>query len=148
MRLLALPTLLLAVALAGCGSDSSSSGSSGGGQTIDVHLSEFVLDPSSVSVQKPGTYTFHAINDGRFVHALEIEGHGVEEETDDIQPGENADLTVELSAAGDYELYCPIDGHREKGMDGSVQVGGTAAGGGATTTNEDSGDDDGYGYGG
>ena len=109
-----------------------------------MHLSEFALDPSQVSVEKPGTYTLHAINDGRFVHALEIEGQGVEEETEDIQPGEDADLTVELTQAGDYELYCPVDGHRGKGMEGSVDVGG--AGAGAATTTEDSGDDSG-GYG-
>jgi uncharacterized cupredoxin-like copper-binding protein len=145
MRLLVLAGLVLTVALAGCGSDDSSSSSSDGAQTIDVHLSEFALDPSQVSVEKPGTYTFHAINDGQFPHALEIEGQGVEEETEDIQPGDDADLTVELTEAGDYELYCPIDDHRGMGMDGSVQVGGTAAGAGATTTSDDG---DGYGSGG
>jgi plastocyanin len=143
MRLLALAGLVLIVALAGCGGDDSPS-SSGGGQTIEVSLSEFALDPSQVSVQKPGTYTFRAVNDGQTVHALEIEGHGVEEETEDIQPGETAELTVELTEAGDYELYCPIGNHRDMGMDGSVQIGGTGAGAGATTTS-DEGEDDGYG---
>jgi len=152
MRLLALAGLVLTVALAGCGGDDdSSSSSSGGDQTIEVNLSEFALEPSQVSVQQPGTYTFRAVNDGQFVHALEIEGHGVEEETEDIEPGETAELTVELTEAGDYELYCPVGNHREMGMDGSVQVGGAAAGAPATTTedeDEDEGEGQGDGYGG
>jgi plastocyanin len=144
MRLFGLAALVLTVALAGCGGDEESSPSSSGeGQTIEIRLSDFALDPSQVSVQKPGTYTFRAVNDGQTVHALEIEGHGVEEETEDIQPGETADLTIELTEAGDYELYCPVDDHRGMGMDGSVQVGGAAAGAGSTTTS-----DDGYGSGG
>jgi plastocyanin len=143
MRLLALTGLVLIVALPGCGGDDSSP-SSGGGQTIEVSLSEFALNPSQVSVQKPGTYTFRAVNDGQSVHALEVEGHGVEEETEDIQPGETAELTVELTEAGEYELYCPVGNHRDMGMDGSVQVGGTGTGAGATTTS-DEGEDDGYG---
>ena len=156
MRLLPLAVVATAFALAGCGSnDGSSASSSGARSTVEVHLSEFKLDPSHVSVDQPGTYTFKAVNDGQYVHALELEGHGVEEKTDDIQPGESAEFTVDLKEAGDYELYCPVDGHRGKGMDGAVDVGGTGAGAGATTTDHmgesgasgDSGDDSG-GYGG
>ena len=128
---------------------SDSSSSSAGGQTINVDLTEFALDPPQISLEKPGTYTFHAVNDGKFPHALEIEGHGVEEETQDLQPGESADLEVELDEAGDYEIYCPVDGHRHKGMEGSLTVAGTAAGASTTSTDEDSGgEDDSGGYGG
>ena len=146
MRLLGLAGLVLTVALAGCGSSDSSSSSSGGSEPIKVSLTEFAFNPSQISLEKPGTYTFHAVNDGQFPHALEIEGQGVEEETEDIEPGESADLKVELSATGDYEIYCPVDGHRGKGMEGSLTVGGGAAGTG-TTTEDESGDDSG-GYGG
>ncbi|HEV8248575.1 MAG TPA: cupredoxin domain-containing protein [Gaiellaceae bacterium] len=148
MRLLPLAVLVTVFALAGCGGDNGSSASSSGGarSTIEVRLSEFKLDPSHVSVDEPGTYTFRAVNDGQSVHALEIEGHGVEEETENIQPGDSADLTVDLKEAGDYELYCPVDDHRAMGMDGSVDVGGAGAGAGATTTNGD--EDQGGGYGG
>ncbi|MFL5941184.1 MAG: cupredoxin domain-containing protein [Gaiellaceae bacterium] len=154
MRLLPLAVIAIALALAGCGSDDGSSASpSGARSTIEVHLSEFKLDPSHVTVDTPGTYTFKAVNDGQYVHGLELEGHGVEEETEDIQPGESAEFTVDLEEAGDYELYCPVDDHRAKGMDGSVGVGGAGAGAGATTTDEmdesgdtgESGDDGGYG---
>jgi plastocyanin len=150
MRLLPLAVLVTALALAGCGGDDGTSASpSSARSTIEVHLSEYKLNPSTVSVDTPGTYTFKAVNDGQSVHALEIEGHGVEEETEDIQPGESAEITVDLQEAGDYELYCPVDDHRAMGMDGSVDVGGTDAGAGATTTGESGDDNGGYGgYGG
>ena len=46
-------------------------------------------------------------------------------------------------------MYCPIDGHRGKGMEGMVQVGGSA--GGMTTegtTTQGTTTSGGYGYGG
>ena len=143
MRYLALAVLALAVGLAGCGGEESSSSGSPDEKTIEVSLSEFELDPAEISVDTPGTYTFHAVNDGQTVHALEVEGQGIEEETEDLQPGESADLTVELSEPGEYVLYCPVDDHKGKGMVGSVVVGGKAGGG--TTTSEDE-DDDGLDY--
>ena len=147
MRVVALTGLVLTLGLVGCGTEEAGDeGSpSGSGKTIEVRLSEFALDPSQVSIDEPGTYTFRAVNQGQTVHALELEGQGIEEETEDIQPGETAELTVELTEAGDYELYCPVDDHRGMGMDGSVVVGGAGASGG-TTTSEDK--DDGGGYGG
>jgi FtsP/CotA-like multicopper oxidase with cupredoxin domain len=114
-----------------------------------------------VTVPKPGTYEFEVMNDGGTTHALEIEesGGGSEAETGDIEPGQSKTVQFTFSAGGDYEMYCPIDGHRQQGMEGSIMVGGAAGGGtttnpeGETTTSEDDGmtttgedDDSGPGY--
>jgi plastocyanin len=148
------PTLpaavLAAAALLGftaCGSESSEESSPGGAsiKTIEIAESDFKLDPSKVTIDEPGVYTFHAVNKGATDHALEIEGEGTESETDTIAPGQSADVKVELKK-GTYELYCPVDGHRDMGMEGSIAVGGaTMSGGddGGTTTDGDSG---GYSY--
>ena len=131
----------LVVVLAGCGGSSggsktvaASSGGGGGGQTIQVKESEYKLTPSSFTVSKPGTVTFEVTNAGQTDHALEVEGNGVEEETETISPGSSAKLTVDLSKNGTYEVYCPIDGHRDMGMEAKLVVGGGSAGGGGTTT--------------
>ncbi|HEX2097708.1 MAG TPA: plastocyanin/azurin family copper-binding protein [Rubrobacteraceae bacterium] len=58
------------------------------------------------------------------MHALEIEGNGIEEETDDIEPGGSAELEVNLEP-GTYELYCPVGNHEERGMVGTVTVRGS-----------------------
>jgi plastocyanin len=124
---------------AGCGgSDNSSSPTTTGAgavlKTIAVSEADFALSPGSIRLDEPGTYVFHATNDGQVTHALELEGHGVEAETDHIAPGASADLRVEISDGGDYELYCPIGNHRDRGMKATVAVEGSSGGGKTTTT--------------
>jgi uncharacterized cupredoxin-like copper-binding protein len=129
---LLLPVLLLA----GCGGGKNESTQAGPVvQTVQISEKEFSLTPGTVSVSKNGTVEFQVMNDGQTTHAFEVEGNGVEEETEDIEPGQSATLRVDLSQAGSYEMYCPIDGHKDKGMKGTITVG-TAAGGGTTTTTE------------
>ena len=127
MRYMLIPVAVLA--LAGCGGDGNDSGggttttSAAAGTPVTMSLVDFALEPKTVQVDAPGTYTFKVTNDGQTQHALEIEGNGVEEETDTLGPGDSGEVTVEL-AAGEYELYCPIDGHRANGMEGSLVVAG------------------------
>jgi uncharacterized cupredoxin-like copper-binding protein len=134
--------LLVAVAFlaAGCGSSNKSSesesttttGTSGGGgsvvKTIAISETEYKLTPSTVTLSRPGTYVFKAKNDGSIDHALEIEGKGVEDETESISPGQSADLRVTITKPGSYEMYCPIDNHRDQGMEGTVSLGGASPG--------------------
>ena len=127
MRYLLIPIAVFA--LAGCGGDGDDS--SGGtttsaaaaGTPVTMSLVDFALEPKTVQLDAPGTYTFTVTNNGQTSHALEIEGNGVEEETDTLSPGDSGEVTVEL-AAGEYELYCPIDGHRANGMEGTLVVAG------------------------
>jgi uncharacterized cupredoxin-like copper-binding protein len=117
------------LALAGCGGDGDDSAggtttsAAAAGTPVTMSLVDFALEPKTVQLDAPGTYTFKVTNDGQTQHALEIEGDGVEEETDTLGPGESGEVTVEL-AAGEYELYCPVDGHRANGMEGTLVVAG------------------------
>jgi uncharacterized cupredoxin-like copper-binding protein len=128
--------LLVVLALAGCGGNGSGGGYGGGGggtttaaapaatgtkQTVS--LVDYALEPKTIRIDKPGTYTFEATNNGQTEHALEIDGNGVEEETETLAPGAKGTITVELKM-GEYEMYCPIDSHRDRGMDGSIDVAG------------------------
>ena len=126
-------TFLLAACGGGESSDDAAPNDAGSGTGQEIDLSEFALDPASVSLD-PGTVTLHVVNTGSVVHALEVEGPTGEVKTADLQPGESADLTVDASEAGEYEMYCPIDGHRQQGMEGALVIGGGGGGGGATTT--------------
>jgi uncharacterized cupredoxin-like copper-binding protein len=118
---------------------------------VNISETEYKLDPSNPAVQ-PGTATFKIANDGSVDHSLEVEGpEGEQELEQDLAPGESGTLTVDLSKPGTYEFYCPVDGHRDLGMEGEITVGGGGSGsddkGGATstttTTNTTGG---GYGY--
>jgi uncharacterized cupredoxin-like copper-binding protein len=94
--------------------------SGGGGDTVDLSETEYKITPADPSV-KAGSVTFDITNDGATVHNIEIEGNGVEEESDDLQPGDNGQLTVDLEP-GTYEMYCSIDGHEDLGMKGEITV--------------------------
>jgi plastocyanin len=143
LGLLALPALLVA----GCGDEEEGAGGSSG--KVPVTLSDFKIQPDNLEAEKPETVTYVVTNKGNTEHALEIEGNGIEEETDTLQAGDVGELTVTLKP-GTYEMYCPIDDHRAQGMEGTLTVAGSSAGGGGTTTDEDeteTDDDGGYGYG-
>jgi uncharacterized cupredoxin-like copper-binding protein len=149
-RSLFLLPVLVVLAAAGCGSsDNGSSGAAGtgdgGGQRIEVSATDFHFDPPDITAQA-GEVTFVLKNDGQTGHALEIEGEGVEEETDTIEPGQTAEVTVDLKD-GTYEFYCPVDGHRQQGMEGTVTVGSGGGGAGTDTTeSEDTSSGSGSGY--
>jgi plastocyanin len=78
------------------------------------------FDKSEVSV-KAGTVKFIFENPSTLPHALEVEGDGLEEKTPTIRQNGTADLTVALTA-GEYEFYCPVGGHKEAGMQGTLTV--------------------------
>jgi uncharacterized cupredoxin-like copper-binding protein len=139
-------TLGAGLALAACGGNGGGSENAGNGnatapqQTVRISEKEFSLTPSAVNVGQPETVAFQVTNDGQIAHKLEIEGNGIEQETETTPPGETATLTVQLSKAGSYEMYCPIDGHEDKGMKGSIRVAGSSGAGAdtrGTTTDED-----------
>ncbi len=70
---------------------------------------------------KPGKVKIVMDNPSDVPHAVEIEGNGVEEETDTLTGG-SADVTVDLKA-GKYEFYCPVGNHKDAGMEGTLTVG-------------------------
>jgi plastocyanin len=106
------------------GSTSESSGGGGGGATklklIADPSGALKFDKTSLSA-KPGKVTITMDNPSSTPHAVEVEGNGVEEETKTLTKG-TADVTVDLKA-GKYEFYCPVDGHRQAGMEGTLTVG-------------------------
>jgi uncharacterized cupredoxin-like copper-binding protein len=130
----------LALAACGGGDDSSSSTAAestssttaagntgqapatGGGETVKVGETEYQLSPSTVNV-KPGEVTFDVSNDGQVTHNLEVEGPTGDQEIEgDLAPGDSGTLTVDLSKPGTYEMYCPVDSHKDQGMTGEVVV--------------------------
>src|SRR2546427_164671 len=84
---------------------------------VSAKLSEWKVELSASTVPA-GAVTFTVTNAGTIPHAFEIEGHGIEHETDEIQPGSTATLTLTLKL-GTYEVYCPVgdaalEGHHSR----------------------------------
>src|SRR3989441_3184606 len=84
----------------------------------------------SASTVPAGTVTFTVTNAGTIPHAFEIEGHGMEKETDEIQAGSSATLTLTLKL-GTYEVYCPVGegSHKKLGMETHLKVAGAQSSG-------------------
>lgn len=101
---------------------------------VTAELSEWKVELSAVTVPA-GAVTFTITNTGTIPHAFEVEGRGLERETDVIQPGSTSTLTLTL-APGTYEVYCPVgeDSHKKLGMETHLTVlkpgspGGSSAG--------------------
>jgi plastocyanin len=120
---------------AGCGGDDDdssgssggtgteeSSGGGGGGETLTVTADPggaISWDKTELSA-KAGKVTLKIVNESDIPHAIEVEGNGVEEETDTVT-GENAEVTVDLKP-GKYEYYCPVGDHKQQGMKGTLTV--------------------------
>lgn len=147
--LLAVALLLVSGALAACGggssdnsstsggastsapasssSDSTSSTSSaaGGGSALDISATETgglgfsqrALTARSGSV----TITLDNGSGNSLPHAIAIEGNGVDKDGQVVQPGGTSTVTVRLKP-GRYTFYCPVDGHEDGGMKGTLTV--------------------------
>jgi len=89
---------------------------------VNAKLSEWKVELSQPSITA-GTVTFTVMNVGTVPHAFEVEGQGIEQETDVIQPGSSATLKLTLKP-GNYDLYCPVggDSHKHLGMETHLKV--------------------------
>lgn len=87
--------------------------------TQEVHLIEYAIHmPDTLPA---GRVAFNVENGGKETHAFEIEGNGIEQKTSELTRGNTASLEVDLKP-GTYTIYCPVDGHAEKGMKKTVTV--------------------------
>jgi uncharacterized cupredoxin-like copper-binding protein len=132
-RLLVAALATGAVAAAACGGSSGSGSGSGGSgnatptaassaQTVTFTETEFKIDTASTSL-KAGSYTFDVENKGTFPHDLHIATPDGSEigATGVINPSASATLQVTLKA-GTYQIWCAVDSHRARGMQGTLTV--------------------------
>lgn len=125
--------------LAGCGDDSSddaaapaaaettaTEASSGAGAT-DLALAAteeggLGFDKTKLTA-KAGTVTLTMDNPSgdQMPHAIAIDGNGVDEDGEVVQPGGKSTVSVDLKP-GTYTFYCPVGQHRQNGMEGTLTV--------------------------
>ena len=87
---------------------------------FNVTLTEYRMDMPSVT--KPGKTAFIVKNDGKQGHSFEVVGNGTDQKFHtNVPPNETKVLHVNLTK-GTYTVYCPVDGHRGKGMETKLTV--------------------------
>jgi plastocyanin len=119
--------------VAGCGDDDdgggeSASGGEGAGEGAGAQRLDLSADPGgalkfdkSSLAAKAGKVTIVMDNPSSLPHAVEIEGNGVEEEGETVEKGGVSKVSADLKA-GEYEYYCPVEGHEAGGMKGTLTV--------------------------
>jgi plastocyanin len=144
MRALSLIVLLSAFAIpvAGCGGDDDNGGGggssgggakkestggggggAGGGETLKLSADPggaLKFDKSSLTA-KAGKVTIVMDNPSSLPHGIEVEGNGIEIKGNTVTKGGVSKASGKLKP-GSYEFYCPVDGHKQAGMKGTLTV--------------------------
>lgn len=86
----------------------------------NVELSEYAIHiPPTLTA---GQQRFHIVNTGKEKHNFVITGNGVSAQLpDDLMRGDATEIGIVLKP-GTYTVFCPVDGHRGKGMETTVTV--------------------------
>ena len=143
LSLLAIAPVAVALVIAGCGSSSnngsstattttksssstaSSTNSKPGGQMLMLSA-----DPGgqlrftkSKLTAKPGKVTLVMDNPSSagMDHGISIEGNGVDQDGPIVPAGKTSTVTATLKK-GTYTYYCPVPGHKQAGMVGTLTV--------------------------
>jgi uncharacterized cupredoxin-like copper-binding protein len=103
------------------GAPSDSGGGGGDKLTADADPGgqlKFTVDQLDA---KAGSVTITMSNPSDIPHAIAIEGAGVDEHGETVEKGGKSEVTADLKP-GEYEFYCPVPGHEEGGMKGTLTV--------------------------
>jgi uncharacterized cupredoxin-like copper-binding protein len=96
---------------------------SGGGGNIKISADPsgaLKFDKSSLSA-KSGKVTIKMDNPSPVEHAVAIEGNGVDVDGDTVGKGGVSTVAANLKP-GKYTFYCPVDGHKDAGMKGTLTI--------------------------
>ncbi len=112
---------MLAAGLLAAGVLSSCGGSSDAGSdatVLEVELGRYTISPS-VLIAPAGELELLVTNvDDSLVHNLVVFGKG----TRMLAPGESQTLPIGEIGAGEYQMWCDVQGHREAGQTGALRV--------------------------
>jgi len=142
LSLLILPVAAAAI-IAGCGGSNNSSNSTntsapaatatataGASSAKKGQVLTLAADPGGALrftktslTAKPGKVTLVMKNPSSagMQHGISIEGNGVDSDGNIVNPGGTSTVSATLKK-GTYEFYCPVPGHKQAGMTGTLTV--------------------------
>lgn len=125
---------ICAVALAACGSSKKSTtqtqtqtqspappAAAGATVALQADPSGALKFNSSAATAKAGVVTLTMKNPSPVQHGIAIQGNGVSQSGQIVGSGATSTVTVTLKP-GTYTFYCPVAGHRQAGMQGTLTV--------------------------
>jgi uncharacterized cupredoxin-like copper-binding protein len=138
LSLLAIAPVAVALVIAGCGSSNSGSttattttkSSTSTSSTPSGHVIKLSADPGgqlrftkSKLTAKPGKVTLVMDNPSSagMDHGISIDGNGVDQDGPIVAAGKTSMVSATLKK-GTYTYYCPVPGHKQAGMVGTLTV--------------------------
>src|SRR5919199_259508 len=107
-------------------------------QSVTISEMEFKFDPGSFNASAGDVVHVTVKNTGGAQHNLEfeLESAKIEKQLFDtnLNPGETRTVDFTFAQAGKWEMYCPVDAHQQRGMQGSITVAAAAAAAPAAAT--------------
>ena len=89
-------------------------------RAFNVTLNEYGINMPATA--EPGKTAFVVKNEGKQSHSFEVVGKGTDQKFHtNVPPNETKVLHVTLKK-GNYTVFCPVDGHRGKGMEQKLTV--------------------------
>jgi uncharacterized cupredoxin-like copper-binding protein len=104
-------------------------------QAITEQTSEFAFSNPNLTVTAGQPVRIAINNAGQFPHTMAFDDAAgatfATPPADNIAGGASGVLNVTFTRAGTYDFWCPVDGHRDRGMVGKITiVGGAGRAGG------------------
>ena len=95
----------------------------GGGETLQnpADASGALKFEKDALTAKAGEVKIEMENPSSLPHAIAVRADGNETEGETVNEGGTSEVSVELKA-GEYEFYCPVPGHEDGGMKGTLTV--------------------------
>ena len=138
LSFLAVAPVAVALLVAGCGSGSSTSSTAAnaaatstpapgtGGKVLALSADpggQLRFDTAKLTLVQPGKVTLRMTNPSSagMDHGIAIEGNGVDSDGPTVGPGKISTVTATLKK-GTYTYYCPVPGHKQAGMTGTLTV--------------------------
>jgi FtsP/CotA-like multicopper oxidase with cupredoxin domain len=118
--------------LTGCSGGDVASGGSGeqaaAAEPVNVTLSDFKIDPATISVAADAPLTFHVANAGQTAHSFALVIGSQTLQSPMIDAGGTGELRVPAIDPGTYQALCTVPGHDQLGMTATVIAAGDTGG--------------------
>ena len=109
-----LAAILAIMTLAACGG-----GAGVEPMAVTLHAKDIAFEQTAIEAQPNQAVTVTLINDGALDHGFAIDGL-LEQQL--VPPGKTITFSFKTGPAGTFQFYCPVAGHEEAGMVGTLTV--------------------------
>lgn len=89
---------------------------------VTVSATEYQFEPNVINASVGQKVVINVHNDGAMKHDFNIRLSDDKYATKLIEPGSTETIEFEVNDPGQYPFYCSVPGHRDDGMEGTLEV--------------------------